>query len=266
MKTKLFIPLILISLACGKKSDNQIYTDSDVASVNMMNIEMPENKSKEVINTKQSFNENQKLIKTGNITFPTNNLDKTKNETVSFIKSLGGYISNDSQQKLNDRIQQTLIIRIPIKNFDNLVNKVIEIAEDIDERNISIEDVSEDFYDTETRIKNKKSVEIKYLDLLKKANKIEDILSIEGKLGEIRNEVETAEGHLKSLKDKISYSTLNVVFYKSISTPYSFSFQFSDAVRSGWSNLLEVLLKIISFWPFLIIIGSSIFVFKKYRK
>jgi hypothetical protein len=61
---------------------------------------------------------------------------------------------------------------------------------------------------------------------LKQANKVEEIVAIEKEIGNLRTDIESIEGRLKYLKDKVSYSTLNVVFYERTSSPFGFNSKF----------------------------------------
>jgi hypothetical protein len=267
---KLIIILSIFFFSCGTDSANEAEIElNSMNNISLVPIEGANDelsKSKEeLISTNNSFEKEQKLIKEGNIRFQTLNLENTKKIILENTKKVKGYISNEEQNKLHDRIELSLDIRIPSNHFDEVLNKISSSAENIDSRNVNIRDVTEDYMDSEIRSKNKKEVENKYRELLKKATKIEEILSIEEKLGEIRSEIETYDGHLKFLDNKIAYSTLHVVFYKNIGSTYGFSFQFIDSLRDGWGKFLNTILTILSYWPFLFLVGLLFFIFKKFK-
>ena len=62
-------------------------------------------------------------------------------------------------------------------------------------------------------MKSKKKLEDRYIQLLNKANKVSEMLEIEGKLAEIREEIEAKEGQLKYLQNRISLSTIVIEMY-----------------------------------------------------
>ncbi|MCP9768908.1 DUF4349 domain-containing protein [Lacihabitans sp. LS3-19] len=181
-------------------------------------------------------------------------------------KVLKGYVANESQNKLYDRNEINISLRIPAEHFDDIMNTISETAKSIDERNISVRDVTEDYRDNELRAKNKKEVENRYRELLKRANKVEEILSIEDKLGEIRTEIENSEGHINYLQNRIKYSTLEISFYKKIAESNLSNITFFDSLKKGWKMLIDVLNSLFSFWPFFIILVILYLGIKNYRK
>ena len=82
---------------------------------------------------------------------------------------------------------------MPVIHFDDILNNISQSAENIDSRSIQVKDVTEDYQDAQIRIKNKKEIENRYRELLNKAQKVPEILSIEEKLGEIRTDIEAFE-------------------------------------------------------------------------
>ena len=65
--------------------------------------------------------------------------------------------------------------------------------------------------------KTKKEVEARYRELLTRATSVEEILKIEEQIGNIRTEIESAEGRLRYLSNQVQYSTLHVTFYEKYS-------------------------------------------------
>ncbi|MDR2691715.1 MAG: DUF4349 domain-containing protein [Dysgonamonadaceae bacterium] len=110
--------------------------------------------------------------------------------------------------------------------FELLLDRIAQNAKKLDSKNITVSDLTEEFIDIEARIKTKKELENRYKELLKQANKVEEIVAIEKEIGNLRTDIESIEGRLKYLKDKVSYSTLNVVFYERTSSPFGFNSKF----------------------------------------
>ncbi len=75
---------------------------------------------------------------------------------------------------------------------------------------ISSEDVTEEYYDSEARLKVLKAKEDRLLNLMNKANNITDIISIENELGQTRSEIEVLTGRLKYLSNATDYSLVNI--------------------------------------------------------
>jgi hypothetical protein len=177
---------------------------------------------------------------------------------------LGGYVANENDRKDDTRQTYTISLRIPAKNFDALLSNIDKEARAYDEKSIDINDVTAEYMDVETRIKNKKITEEKFLALLKQTNSVEDIIKIQENLGNIRSEIESIEGQLKYMANQVDYSTLHVEFYKNIASKYNFWNRLVLSVANGWSNLLGFIELLVGFWPFYIVGAVVYYVIKKY--
>lgn len=209
----------------------------------------------------------RKIIKEGSIGYEATDLKQARDKVLEAVKQHNGYISSDTENKYYDRIQHNIVIRVPVGEFDNLLEKIISGVERLDSRDIKATDVTEEFLDVQARIKNKKELEARYLEILKKANTVSDILEVERQVGVLREEIESAEGRLKYLENQTSLSTLSVSFYQYIETEHGFGSEFSRGFANGWNNLVWFFVGIVNIWPFVIIFGVIIWLsIRSYRK
>ncbi|MEC4054444.1 DUF4349 domain-containing protein [Myroides odoratimimus] len=206
------------------------------------------------------------IVKEGNIRFETSNAQETRANIVASSKKLNGYLSQDTSNVYGNRTEHTIVIRVPAKNFETLLEGVTQTATKVDSKNINALDVTEEFIDVEARIKTKKEIEERYKELLKRANTIDDILRIERELGALRADIESFEGRLKYLKSRISLSTLTVTFYEKGESTTGFGYEISSAFGSGWSNLLSFVIGLFYIWPFILISIGLIFIIRRIRK
>ncbi|HVW13417.1 MAG TPA: DUF4349 domain-containing protein [Mucilaginibacter sp.] len=208
----------------------------------------------------------KKIIKTGDISFETKNIAATRKALLNDLKRLGGYLDEDNESfdSDSDRKEYTLKTRIPAINFDRFLDSVSTNAIKIDAKHISIIDVTTRYIDMATRLQNKKLLEARYLDLLKRANKMSDVLEVESKLNEIRTEIESTQGEMNYLNKQIAYSSLDITFYAThINKPVvanTFDHQFSRAVTRGLRTVKNVFFGIIALWPLWIVV-AGIYVF-----
>ncbi|MGI6049051.1 MAG: DUF4349 domain-containing protein [Petrimonas sp.] len=212
----------------------------------------------------------RKLMKNGSIRFETSNLNKTKQLITSAVASLNGYVSNDNISESNNRTENMLTVRVPADKTDSLIAIIESNASKIDYKNIDVQDVTEQFIDLDTRIKTKKEVEARYRELLTRATSVEEILKIEEQIGNIRTEIESAEGRLRYLSNQVQYSTLHVTFYEKYSD-FGFWGKMGKAFKNGWNSLLWLLVGIANLWAILLFIaiitmGITFLIRKKKRK
>ncbi|HRD37711.1 MAG TPA: DUF4349 domain-containing protein [Bacteroidia bacterium] len=197
----------------------------------------------------------RKLIKTGDVSFKTKSLSETKKQITEALKAAGGYIAKENAYDYSENPSENLTVRVPAKNFDGFLNKILEGVDELDSKNIDIQDVSEEFVDMEARLKNKKQLEAKYQELLGKANNMDDILRIEKEISYIREDIESTEGRLKYLSNQVSYSTLTIHYYEKRSSGFNFGGKLGDALKNGGTGFLWFLIIMVQLWPLWLVGG-----------
>ena len=223
-------------------------------------ISMPEkNKNTDNLDSKR------KIIKNGEIHFESDNIAQTRKIIFENVKELDGYISDDRVANEENKVEYHITIRVPSSNFDLLLNKISENAENIDSKNVSATDVTEEFIDIEARIKTKKELEFRYKELLLQAKKVEELLAIEKELGTLRSDIESIEGRLKFINNNIELSTLTIVFYDHNTSSFNLSDKIFDGLQNGWSIFLWLIVGLVNLWPFLIIV-LMLLSFLKWRR
>lgn len=211
----------------------------------------------------------QKIIKTANLRYETQDLDKTRQQVASIIKDVEGYIQNDNSGTDYNQLYQRLTIRVPTKNFKQALDGIAQGVTYFDERTISQKDVTEEFVDLTARLKSKRALENRYLALLTKANDVKEMLEIERALAQIREEIEAKEGRLNYLNDQVSLSTIYIHFYKVTAdrgVTQSYGSKMSNAFKSGWNGISIFFLGLLHIWPFLILLGIGIFLLRRWVK
>jgi hypothetical protein len=198
----------------------------------------------------------RKLIKTGDLSFETNDVAKTKVAVEAICKGLNAYISNENQNNYGERRQYQQTIRVPANQFDALLQKIEAEAVNIENKNINTQDVTEEFIDVEARLNTKKELEARYREILKQAKTVQDIVTIESQIANVRSEIESMEGRLTYLKNQVSFSTLHVSYFEIIGTDFGFANKFIRGLGQGWDNLLAFLIVLANLWPFFILIGA----------
>lgn len=208
----------------------------------------------------------RKIIKTGDIRFQTRDLQETEKLILAAVDELEGYIAGNNTYNSEDRITQNITVRVPAHRFDTLLGMVSANARKIDYKNIHTQDVTEEFIDIEARLRTKKELEARYLELLKKAVKVEEIVAIEKELGALRADIESIEGRLKYLSNQVNMSTLTIEFYQITGTTLNFSSKIGNALVAGWRLLLAFLVGLVNLWPFILIVLVVLLWFFRVRK
>jgi hypothetical protein len=182
------------------------------------------------------------------------------------IRSLGGYVAQEEQNQSEYKIENTIVIKVPVDQFDNALALLTTGVEKINERKITSQDVSAEFIDTKSRIEAKKNVRDRYTDLLKQAKNMEEILNVQSEINGIQEEIEAATGRVNYLGHSSAFSTISLTYYQVLNetaqkdnTP-SLGNKTANAFRTGWSMITDLFVGLVSIWP-LVLVGILAFYF-----
>ncbi len=153
----------------------------------------------------------RKIIYDAQVDLIVESVDPIAKKVGSLVHEARGYIAEQnvtgspgSQRSMRWRV------RIPVEQFDSFVDSIVSLGE-LERNNRTSQDVTEQYYDIEARIKNKK-VEEQTLNkiLQERSGKLEDVLKIEIELSRVRGEIEQLEGKIRVLENLSSLATLTL--------------------------------------------------------
>jgi hypothetical protein len=204
-----------------------------------------------------------KIIKNASLVVEVDNYEESIKKIKEDVKKWEGYSSSENEVGYGHMISNVLTIRVESKNFENLLNDMTTGIKKVESKSITAVDVSEEFVDIMARLKTKREVENRYIELLKKAYTVQDILYVEDKIRVIREEIEAKEGRLKYLQDRVSFSTITIEikqYYETDKNEPGFGEDMGDAFGGGWSGFLMLLVGLTYLWPLWLIVGGGLFI------
>ncbi len=176
----------------------------------------------------------------------------------SLVRRYDGYLNASTETHLDNEWLYVTTIRVPPIHFQALLNGLAGLGR-IERKELSTEDVTAEHADVNARLQTKRAMEQQYTTLLSKAQKIKDILDIEQKLGEVREEIEATESRLKTLNNEVAYSTITLTLYQPLpqSVPdapvVSLGSRTVEAFYGGWQLLTSLFIGAINLWPVLLL-------------
>ena len=266
--TTLLIIFLMFSCAQSEEPSYNMAYDTSKATLNEEeSFDMADEESiAEQPEQQEEINIERKLIKEGKVEFEAEDINSTRALIFESIEKYKGYASSDKEYKSTGRLSNTIIIRVPAKNFDLLLSDATKGVTKFDSKNIEVLDVTEEFLDIQARLKTKKELESRYLELLKKANNVTEMLEVEKQVGQLRSEIESVEGRLKYLESKVSFSTLTMSFYQTVPYENEFGNEFKDGFVNGWENLILFFVFLTNIWPFILLVIGLIVGIRIWRK
>lgn len=174
----------------------------------------------------------RKLIKTVSLTMQTKAFDKLKTELEESIASFGGYIEDSSYDNPGGqgRRYYYLCVRIPTGDLDAFVNRAGDLGT-ITNKSENVRDVTLDYVDKTAYKDSLKTEYERVMELLEKAEDLDQILALESKLSELRYEINSYESQLRTYDNQIDYSTVNINI-----SEVEYEAETSDSIGSRISN------------------------------
>lgn len=271
---KLSIPvsilLMLIVVSCGRKMkeaesrDSTMQDETPASSVSNQLGDLP--------NHDLYSDGKTQLIKTVNYRFEVENVRKSTDAIELAVKKYPAYISSSNIHLENPILENKITIRIQSDYFNDLLKEIDQQAVFVNFRDVKTDDVEKEFVDLESRIKTKREVEARYMEILrKKTGTIEELLRAEQQIGELHEEIEASISRVNYLKDQVRYSTINLEFYQTITqevkaenTPPFFD-KLKQGLNTGWQGLVSILVALAYVWP-LMVLGAVVYVFAKLHR
>ena len=164
-------------------------------------------------------------------------------------------IAQEEQNQSDYKIENTVTIKVPVDQFDNAIIQLTPRTEKIVEKKITSEDATAEIIDTKSRVEARKRVRDRYLDLLKQAKNMEEILKVQNEVNGIQENIEAAAGRIGYLDHAAAFSTIHISFYQvlnpgGISNPVpSYSYRILESFRSGLHWFAELFIVLVSLWP-----------------
>ena len=183
-------------------ADDMVETGSTTAGINS---------NGEVANTAQV---NRKLIRTFDIQIQTKEFDSVVAGIQEKVDELGGYIEQSSMDSgssyySNYNRYSYMTVRIPSDKLDQFVSNVRENA-NVTNISESTEDITLSYVDVESRKKALETEQGRLLELLEKAETVEEIITIESRLSEVNYQLESYTSKLRTMDNQVDYSTVHI--------------------------------------------------------
>lgn len=161
------------------------------------------------------ISQDRKLIRTVELEMETKEFERMMAELETQIQDLGGYIENletyngSSYSGYRTSRWANLTIRIPREALNGFLQNVSEIG-NVVRRSDSVDDVTLSYVDMESRRDTLKAEQARLLELLERADTVEDMIALEERLSNVRYYLESMESKLRTIDNQVDYSTVHL--------------------------------------------------------
>ena len=158
--------------------------------------------------------EERMIIWTGDVSLIVKDAAESLEEAEAIAKDLGGYVVNSNSWYQDEQLRARLTIRVPAGEFDAAMALLKDLAIRVENRNVSTLDVTEEYTDLDSRLRNLEATEVELLELLtevrERTGKAEDVLAVHRELSSIRGQIEQVKGRRQYLEKMTAMATINI--------------------------------------------------------
>jgi hypothetical protein len=163
----------------------------------------------------------------------------------SLASQHGGYVSSSDTSQQGDYSYSTVTIQVPSQDFDQvipLIERMDGMVVKVLDENITSSDVTEEYTDLQSQLRNLQATEARMLALQAKAEQMDDILAIDRELRDIQGQIETIQGRVNYLSKRSEMSTITITLYPE-SAPIATepAWQPLRTAETAWNDSLDML-------------------------
>ena len=159
----------------------------------------------------------RKIVRTGNITLEVADIGKTMDEVAKVANDLGGYVVSSNRQGNDENNRGSISIRIPSNRFDEALGRLRVLAVKVLQESTNSRDVTEEYTDLKAQLNNLQATEAQYLALLQKAQKVDEVISVQRELSNVRGQIDRIKGRMQYLDRTSEMSMIEVAIQQKAS-------------------------------------------------
>ena len=176
------------------------------------------------------------IVRTGKMRIVVTRPSAAVDQIARLAQDSRGFVANSAIAGEGNQQSAQVIVRVPAELFDEVRRQVLALAVDVEVDSVESRDVTREFTDQRATVRNLRATEDQYRALLGRANRIEDITAITGKLSEVRGQIDKMEADLRLLQSQIVMSSITVdIDALAAATPLAWRPLLR--MRESWHNL-----------------------------
>lgn len=158
----------------------------------------------------------RKIVRTASLTIQVNDISQALDDIAAVAAGFEGYVVSSSQRADDDdnTASGQISIRVPATQYDATLQKLRELAVKVVYENSNSQDVTEQYTDLQAQLRNYEATEAQYLELLKKAENVKDMLEVQEALSNVRGNIERVKGRIQYLERTSETSLIQVSLTK----------------------------------------------------
>ncbi len=152
-----------------------------------------------------------KLVKNASLSLLVSNITAAADQITIIRTQFNGQPGNANfNEYVRGGRSGNITIWIPSEHFDEALAAIKKLALRVENENINVNDVSAQYVDLSSRLKNLHAAEAQYIEIMKRSGKISEVLDVTRELNSTRMQIEQIQGQLDYLSHQVALSSINI--------------------------------------------------------
>jgi len=211
----------------------------------------------------------KKIIKTAEVRLELKDYATYNQSLHKGLKDFGAYIAAEEQSLTDDGCTNQLTIKVPVDQFDNLMNSFAGDGIKVLQKKISSEDVTGEMVDTKSRMEAKKQTRERYLELMRQAKNMKEILEVQQEINSIQEQIESASGRVNYLGHQSAYSTIHLYYFQytlpqnKVKDRSGYAIRIRESFYVGIRMIANLFIIVVTLWPLILCCTIAVFLWKR---
>lgn len=267
----MLVVMLLSITGCSSVNTKETQTASELGAVGSAVPQAADTSTSEANKVKQSTVAERKVSNNWKFKIEVQDSRQVNSALNQEVERLQGYLANSSLVVKDDRIQASLTLKVPADKASEMISFLEKMGKVLEQGKTST-DVSDEYYDTEARLKVMVKEEERLLNLLEtRAATIQELLAVEKEIARVRGEREALQARMNRLNNMVDYTTFTVTLEENKAALQAPKGTLGKAGQ-GFINSLNQLVKLlnglfivlITILPFLIVLLIIAYPVKKW--
>ncbi len=190
----------------------------------------------------------RKIIREGSASMETIEFKKTINALYAMVKDMGGFMESQTIQggryNYSSLQSATITVRVPSARFDDAMFGLSNLGTVV-QQSTNGTDITDQYTDSQSRVRNLKVQESRILELIMKAQKLDEIVVLEQRLSDLRYQIESLENALKNYDRMLEYSRISLQISEVVKesdmkpVPKTLGERLAQAFNNAWTGFVE---------------------------
>lgn len=237
-----------ILVACGGLADDDSSRAAQATSAGAQRADLAGGSEESAVADAENANSSQPLavqsdqhvIRNADIRLRVNDVGASLVAVREIASSMGGFVFSSSSYNDGSSMQADITIRVPSDRFEDTLNQLRSASwvTRVDSEQSSSQDVSGEYIDNESQLRTLRETQTRMLELLSRAESIDDILRLELELQDIRGQIERIQGRQNYLDNATALSTITLALRPAtgIASLSGDSFSVANLLERAWNH------------------------------